>query len=532
MLKNKFKFISFIFLLLLVGCAKRGTITGGLKDTIAPVLKMSFPKNYSVNFQGSEIQLNFDEYIKLKNVNKQLIISPPMKVAPEVLPTNPSKIITIKLKDTLLPNTTYSFNFGQSIADNNENNPYNQFKYVFSTGTYIDSLILGGSIKDALNKNPDNFVSILLYEINETYTDSSVYKSVPNYITNTLDSLKVFKLENLKAGKYQLVALKDKNSNNKFNSKEDKIGFLKHPITIPNDTVFELELFKEIPRFKANKPTQGSSNRLIIGYEGTPKDLKVTLKNGTIEVPSLLTKVENKDSVHVWFKPIKTDSIQVALTAPDYTANYSVKYKEQKKDTLSFTAKQSGLLLLREKFTLNSSIPLVQFDTSKIKITDKDSVAVDFTTNYDDGLMALSIDFEKKPLQRYTFDFLPGALTDFFGKQNDTLTYALTTKNTSDYGNLRVNLQNVKRFPVLVELTNSKGDVVETRYSDKNPSLVFDLIDPALYTLRVIYDENNNKEWDSGNYLEKRFAEEVIYFPKEIDVRANWDVEQVFDLSP
>lgn len=532
MLKNKFNYTLFFLFLIVVGCAKRGTITGGLKDTIAPVLKMSFPKNYSVAFQGNEIKLTFDEYIKLKNVNKQLIISPPMQVAPEVLPTNPSKIITIKIKDTLRPNTTYSFNFGQSIADNNENNPYNQFKYVFSTGTYIDSLVLGGQVKDALDKEVASFVSVMLYEINEKYTDSSVYKSVPNYITNTLDSLKTFKLENLKAGKYQIIALKDKNSNNKFNSKEDKIGFLKHPITIPNDTVFELELFKEVPRFKTIKPSQGSGNRLIIGYEGNPKDLKVSLKSDATELPTVLTRFENKDSVQVWFKPIKMDSIRVAVASPNYNANYSLKFKEQKKDTLSFSAKQNGLLLLRENFTLNASIPLVQFDTSKIKVTDKDSADVAFTTAYDEKMMAFVIDFQKKPLQRYSFDFLPGAFTDLLGHKNDSLSYALTTKNTSDYGNLRVNLQNAKSYPVLIELTNSKGVVMESRYSDKNTTVVFDLIDPALYTLRVIYDENQNKEWDSGNFLEKKQAEEVIYFPKEIDVRANWDVEQVFDLAP
>jgi len=150
--KNKVLCLSLIVLLLTIGCAKRGTITGGAKDTIAPVLNTSFPKNFSTNFNGKEIKLVFDEYVKLKNANKQLIISPPMKNQPEILPSNASKILTIKLKDTLIPNTTYSFNFGQSIQDNNEGNPLNQFKYVFSTGTYIDSLALTVKIKDALEK--------------------------------------------------------------------------------------------------------------------------------------------------------------------------------------------------------------------------------------------------------------------------------------------------------------------------------------------------------------------------------------------
>ena len=154
------------------------------------------------------------------------------------------KFISIKILDTLQENTTYSFNFGQSIEDNNEGNAYEQFKYVFSTGTFIDSLKVGGTIKDALNKTEDSFVSVMLYEVNEKFTDSVVYKSVPRYITNTLDSLKTFKIENIKAGKYLLVAMKDANSNNKFNPKEDKIGFRKQYVTIPNDSLFELKLIQ------------------------------------------------------------------------------------------------------------------------------------------------------------------------------------------------------------------------------------------------------------------------------------------------
>ena len=152
------RFVLLVLLLVCFGCAKRGSITGGLKDTIAPTLKISFPKNYSTNFAGNEIKLTFDEYVKLKGIEKQLIVSPPMKNEPLIIPSNVTKYLTIKIKDTLQPDTTYSFNFGQSITDNNEGNPYNQFKYVFSTGAYIDSLTLGGKVKDAYEKEVESFV--------------------------------------------------------------------------------------------------------------------------------------------------------------------------------------------------------------------------------------------------------------------------------------------------------------------------------------------------------------------------------------
>lgn len=538
MLQKPFKYFFLILAIALVGCAKRGTITGGLKDTLSPVLRTAIPKNYNTNFTGKTIRLNFDEYVKLKNINKQLIVSPPMKTAPEVLPTNASKYITIKIKDTLQSNTTYSFNFGQSIEDNNEANPYKQFKYVFSTGSYIDSLTLSGKIKDAYSKKTDNFVTVMLYDVDEKLTDSIIYKQNPRYVTNTLDSATVFKLENLKPGKYLLVALKDLNSNYKFNPRAEKIGFHQQYVTVPNDTLYEIELFKEALPFKALKPTQASGNRAYVGYEGNPKDAKITLTKGMQPLDVIVTQLPKKDSLQVWFKPIKldadtkTDSLHLNISKADYTQNFTFKIKNQKADTLSFTPNYKSELPLKEKFAIAASVPLVKFDLSKIELINKDSTAVPFTTDYDVMKQELNFDFKKEPLEKYKIKLMPGAMVDFMDRENDTLVYSMATKNTSDYGNLIVNLENVKQFPVIIELTNKDGAVEYSEYSEGNTKIDFNLIKPALYTLRVIYDENKNKVWDTGSFLQKRQTEQVIYFPKDVDVRANWDVEQPFSLTP
>jgi len=535
MLKNNLKYVLLILLIITVGCAKRGSITGGLKDTIAPVLKISFPENFKTNFTGNQIRLVFDENIKLKDLNKQLIVSPPMKTEPTVLPTTASKTITIKIKDTLQPNTTYSFNFGQSIADNNEGNPFSQFKYVFSTGSFIDSLSLNGTIKSAYDKEVESFISVMLYEVNENFTDSIVYKETPRYITNTLDSLKSFRLENLKAGKYLLVALKDLNNNNKYNPKIEKIGFYRDFITIPTDTTPELSLFKEELPFKAFKPTQASGNRLFLGYEGAIKTKaakpQLTLKDNDIMLLNLATKVSKKDSLQIWYKPLKVDSLSLAVAKEKYSNNFTFKIKNQKKDTLAVSAIQSNELKFTDRFTLESTTPLIAIDNSKINVLNNAKIKVPFTTEYDEYNQKLFFDFKKEPLENYNFSLLPGALNDYYGKSNDTLNYKVSTKNTSDYGNLTVVLQNIKQFPIIIELTDSKGDIVATEYTEESTTINFDLIDPTIYTLRAIYDSNKNKQWDSGNYLEKRQPEEVIYFSKEIDVRANWDVNQTFDLS-
>lgn len=530
------RFVSIIFLLVCIGCAKKGSITGGLKDTIAPTLKMSFPDNYSTHFKGNEIKLTFNEYVKLKGLEKQLIISPPMKNEPLIIPTNVTKYLTIKIKDTLQPNTTYSFNFGQSITDNNEGNPLNQFKYVFSTGAYIDSLALGGRVKDAFDKEVESFVSIMLYDVDEKFKDSVVYTNPPRYITNTLDSLKTFRLENLKAGKYLLVAMKDYNDNNKFNPKTDKIGFHKEFVTIPNDTVYELELFKEVLPFKAYKPYQASGNRIVMGYDGkqdfSKSKPKISLKNNTETLESIVTQFPKKDSIQVWYKPLKVDSLQLNIQKEEYQKDFSLKIKNQKKDTLSINALQSGLLNMREQFTLESSTPLIKIDPTKIILKDGKTKDIKVAPLYDDFNQKLVLDFPKTTSEKYQIQLLPGALTDFFEKSNDTLTYKLETRSESDYGNLIVDLQNVKHFPIIIELTNEKGETLAHDYSEKNTKIEFNFLEPKDYILRVIYDDNKNRKWDSGNYLEKRQAEEVIYYSKIIkDVRANWNVNETFDLS-
>ena len=535
MLKNTLRYISLLLVFLMMSCAKRGSITGGLKDTLAPVLTSSSPKNFNTNFKGDQIVLYFDEYVKLKNLNKQLVISPPMKYEPIITPTNVSKVLTIKIKDTLQPNTTYSFNFGQSITDNNEGNAMNQFKYIFSTGSYIDSLSIGGVIKDSYEKTADNFVTVMLYEANDTFKDSVVYKDFPRYVTNTLDSLRTFKLENLKAGKYLLVAMKDKGSNNKFNPKDDKIGFLKHFITVPNDTLFELELFKETLPLKALKPVQASGNRLILPYEGKQNfklsQPKIVVKNNSDIVETIVTQFPKKDSLQVWYKPLKADSLSLEISKEGYDKKFTFRIKDQKKDTLNITAMQNGIINFRDRFTLETATPLVKFDKSKIKLVNKDSVAVDFTTQYNELEQKLYVDFKKEPLQKYNFTFFPGALTDFFENSNDTLSYKLTTKEFEDYGNLTLNLKNVKRFPIIIEMTNKKGDILASDYSEGNTKLQFDLLQAESFTLRIIYDDNKNKIYDTGNYLSKTYSEEVFYYQKEIDVRTNWDVDETVDLS-
>jgi uncharacterized protein (DUF2141 family) len=537
MLKGKpFLYILFITLALL-SCAKRGSITGGLKDTIPPVIVGSSPRNMSTNFNGNKIHIDFNEYIKIKDANKQLIISPPLDYPPNIVPSgSASRFIDITIRDTLKPNTTYSFNFGQSITDNNEGNPYSQFKFVFSTGSYIDSLAMSGSIKDAHEIGVDNFVTIMLYEGNETFNDSTIYKTKPRYVTNTLDSMVNFSLQNLKEGKYHLFALKDANNNYVYNPKVDKIAFLNRPITVPNDSTYELNLFKEKGVYRALKPTLATANRLYVPYEGKdPRGITATVNNGSGNetYKTLVTNVPGKDSVQIWLpRAIKADSLQVTMAKNDSLKKFMVRYKELKEsDSLSVEAVQKGGLHFRETFTLRPSTPLTDINKSRMFLVDKDSVGVPFTHKYDDFNQSLELDFVKEENQKYTFTLLPGALTDFYGQANDTLSYKLNTRSYDVYGNMVVKIQNVKRFPVIVELTDAKGKLYTSAYSEGETDIEFANIEPNNYLLRIIYDDNKNREWDTGDYRTQRQPEEVIYFPKEIPVLEQWDVEETFPVT-
>ncbi|WP_136667340.1 Ig-like domain-containing protein [Flavobacterium sp. H122] len=530
-MKNKHFGYIFLFVIALAGCAKRGSITGGDKDVAAPKIISSYPKNLSTDFNEKTIKITFDEYIKIKDLQKNLIVSPLLKHSLTVLPQGGvSKHMIIKIADTLKPNTTYSFNFGESIIDNNEGNVLKNFKYVFSTGKELDSLTVEGSIKDAFEKKTPPFVNVMLYEVDENYKDSIIYKESPRYITNTSDSLTTFKLENIKAGKYKLVALKETSSNYKFDSKKDKIGFYNQTITVPDKSIFELELFKEEVGFTAKKPAQASGNRIIVGYEGNPKDaaVKTTYKGNPLL--NRVTKFPEKDSLQVWVNPLKNDSISLTVNHPKFNKDFTVQFKNQKNDTLKLSSKDN-VLALNGNLKVISATPLEKFDGSKMSLTKKDSSKVNFKTTYDGFNQTMDVLFKKEENEKYTFNLLPDAVEDYLGQKNDSIKFTFSTKAMTDYGNLKLVLKNVKSYPVIVDLTDDKGKVLYTRFVSKEPEVEFFLIEPQKYSVRIIYDANNNQQWDTGSFLENRQPEEVYHYPTEIDVRANWDVNQDVDLG-
>ncbi|NNK10173.1 MAG: Ig-like domain-containing protein [Flavobacteriaceae bacterium] len=533
---NLKRFLSGVFVLFialaLFQCARRGSPSGGPRDTTPPVLLRAEPENLSTQFSSNKIRLYFDEYIKLEDVQNQLIVSPPFKNPLEISPQGgASKYVEIVIKDTLQENTTYTMNFGESIVDNNEGNPYPYLTYVFSTGDYIDSLSLLGVVQDAFNKETDEFISVMLYEIDTSYTDSVIEKRPPNYLTNTLDSTTIFRLQNLKAGSYRLIAIKDEAKNNIYDPVVDKIGFIEDTITLPTDSIYLLRLFREIPEYSLSVPKFAANNKIVFGFNGPNEELEITPITPIPDtVFTYLSKEPGKDTLNFWFTPFEADSLifEINNERLEQRDTFIVKTRQLPLDTLLVSPSHRSSIGFLDTLSLSANIPIQATDTSTVTLINKDSLPQPFQVSLDTMGNRLLIDFPKEPNETYFLAILPEAITDIFGTSNDSLNFRLTTGSYADFGNLRIRLGGEVNYPVLVELTTPQGEVVRSIAAQEDQLYEFNLLNPGKYLVRAIFDTNGNQLWDTGSFKDKLQPERVVYFPQEIEVRANWELEQLF----
>jgi hypothetical protein len=186
----------------------------------------------------------------------------------------------------------------------------------------------------------------------------------------------------------------------------------------------------------------------------------------------------------------------------------------------------TGTLHFRDTYKLKSNIPLKTIHPEKIRLMKADSSRVAFTTTYNEWEQELTLLFDKEPEKKYTLTLPKESLLDLYDCPNDSVSFNFSTRKLTDYGNLTLQLSGVASYPIIVDLTDNKGKMLATQYVEKEGPIFFELLQPALFTVRIVYDTNKNRIWDTGNFLEKRQPEEVIYLQKAIDVRANWDVTE------
>ena len=510
-------------------CARRSLPTGGFKDTLPPNIVNTSPKMNTVFFDKEKITITFDEYIKLVDLNKQLIISPPLepnkyKVKPQ---GTVSKKIQIELLDSLLENTTYTFNFGESIIDNNEGNLLPFFNYAISTGAIIDSLEIKGKITDSYERITDSYTSVYLYPIDSTYTDSTIFLKKPFYATSTLDSI-AYNFRNLRPDKYQIVAIKDISGNYIFDQSVDKIGFIEEPITLPGDSIINFRIFKEVPNLYWSRPFFINKNKIGFGYFGKPEPSAIKVQS---KVPRNFRYIINKDrktdTLNFWFRGSMIDSIKFGIEEKDTTKTYTIQIKDIKPDSLVISSITKNSIELIDSFKIKSSLPIVKVNMDLINIVGLDSLEVQFEAFLDKNYDELALTFDALPNDNYKIEFLPDAMVDFWGQTHDTLRYSVKTRPISDYGNLYLQILREDKSPFILELVDLKGKVLR-RYDKINDSdyYEFKYLLPGKYLFRYIRDKNGNKKWDTGNYLKKIQPEIVYYSTDTIDLRANWDINQ------
>ena len=522
-----------ILIISIFGCAKRASPTGGPKDSIPPVLINASPKLNTTYFNKTGFTLTFDEYISLNEISKQLVISPPLNPNQyKVLPASgASKKISLELKDSLLDNTTYTFNFGNSVVDFNESNTLPFLTYTISTGPIIDTLYIRGTVADAFEKDTKTFISLQLYPVDSVYNDSVIYNKKPLYVTSTLDST-TYKFQNLREGKYNLIALQDVSGNYFFDQGSDKIGYLNRLIELPKDSIINLRLFRERENFSWVSPHFINDHHVALAYFGDYENETFSMIS---EVPKefefLVTKNRETDSLNYWFKGAKLDSIKFEFEIQDTLRTKIAYLRKPIEDSLVIKSITTGPLKLKSKFELSSNLPIIRVDSTFVKVINVDSLNVPVSLKVLENYDRILIDFEVLPNDKYNITLLPKALEDFWGRTNDTLIFNTPTEKIEDYGNIYLRVIHNSPDPYIIELI--QNNKVIRRYDSplEGGLYSFELLDPGKYFVRLIEDPNNNKIWDTGSYLGKVQPEKVIYYWKEIDLRANWDMNETFNVN-
>ncbi|WP_010134322.1 Ig-like domain-containing protein [Ochrovirga pacifica] len=505
----------------LASCARIGSPDGGPKDSIPPVMALAKPQNKTTLFKAKKVTILFDEYIRFNNLSQQLIISPPMEKKPEIKPlSDASKKITIEFLEKLKPNTTYTINFGNSIVDNNEKNELGRFSYVFSTGELLDSLSVNGFIFDPLAEKDVEEISVMGYK---NAHDSLVGNYTPDYLTNSLKS-NFYSLENLSEATYTLIALEDKNNNYKYDKGLERIGFLNDSIYLnkPIDSL-DFILFKEAKDFKIFRPSQTKGNQIILGYNGT-KEPTLQLE-GIKKDNYFISKEKAQDSLYIWFKEIPQDTVHLYVDLDTLKEHYKLLPRKLAMDSIAISSNIGGTLHPRDTFAIKTTVPVAAILNDSISLLENDSIPVDFKLISNPKEHLLQLDFERKNNTFYALKLKEYALVDFLGFHSYPKNFTFNITNPEEYGEIVLHINNPKKINLIVELRDAKKNKISQCISDSGALRFKDLI-PEKYTVRIIKDLNNNKQYDNGNFALKIQPEEVINIEKVLTLRANSEINE------
>ncbi len=523
--------------LLAVSCAQIVNPTGGPKDITPPKVVKYIPDSAARNFKSGSIAIFFNEFVVLKDIQGQLIISPPVEKMPDVKLKN-NRTLVLEFKEPLKENTTYTINFGNSITDYTEGNVKENFQYVLSTGNFIDSLSLSGQVRNAFDLKNEKGVLVMLYS---DLSDSAPYKKIPDYFSKTAPD-GTYKINNVRAGKYRAFALKDANSNYKYDSEEESIAFADSVIDLKKNISLNFFLFKEEPKKqRLKKAFAAGYGQIGLVFKKPAPGLEIRPLNTKPKV-ELAEYSSKKDTVMYWFDGVEGDSLKLKLNASvlDTTVVVRLITKEMMKKTgrgeklglkIAVNAGKDMPLDLNKDLRASFNHPVVisTSRTSEIRLTTlsgKEPNCTDTTITSPAPVFwkIWAANCSWKSDSSYRLLIPPKTFTDIFGLTNDTVKAEFKTHEEKYYGSLKTILRS-SASTGLLQLLDEKENVVREDPISRSLAFDYSYLHPGKYKLKLIYDSNGDGKWSAGNYNKHIQPEKVIYYPGDITIRSNWDLE-------
>jgi hypothetical protein len=559
---DRFVHIAGLLVIILAwSCANPVAPTGGPKDEIPPEVVISQPSNQSINFQDDQIHLTFNEFVQLKNTNEQVIISPPFTENPEFQIRG--KSVVISFNEALKENTTYTVFFGEAISDITENNPLTDYWYVFSTGTVIDSLSLQGKVLNAFNLQPEENVLVMLYESLE---DSVPYKERPFYVSKT-NKEGEFRFHNLRDQSLKMFALREANGNYLYDAATELIAFsdtLVKPYYIPATSIINLTdsaipqpapvpeltlmMFQEtdsVQQLLESRLIQDGTIRIVFRFPAMEPVFR--LLNDTVRADWCITEWNpSADTALLWLQPGLPDTLwmevsdngQVYDTArillqPVAITSKPKKAEEAVKKLAVAPNIRSGSLDPFNPLILTFTMPVTRYDLSGIVLITETDTLLPSSSFIDPVNRKLSIPYSWSESTSCRLIIPDSTFYGISGVSHDSLTFGFRIRSLNEYGTITINITAADTsIHYILQLINEKEAVVQQKIlGGKSPEMTgFIHLDPGKYGLKVIYDLNRNKRWDSGRYLRSIAPEKVKCYNKTLEIRGGWISEESWEL--
>ncbi len=536
---NKFQFLRqavlpifllmglFLFEICISSCARRAAPSGGSKDTLSPKMDTSYPPNNSTHFNSHEVTLVFNEYLQLKGAGQQISISPPLKNDLEIELVK-GKMVRLSWKeDTLLTNTTYIISFGTAITDYTENNVNENFKYVFSTGDFIDSLKFGGSIENSLSDEPSQKLMLALYYLDSNHVnlDSLPYKKLPTYYAYTNEQGK-FELSNLKYGDYWVMAFDDALGQFKASASSKEIAFWGDTLRLNTDTKpLKLKSFSPAPKKRFYGGQHISFGQIELAYNHPIKYSKIYFLATADSTPKIqhIASSKNNDTIHLWFDENKQDSVVLIIEKEnEKTDTSTIRITEHEKENVILRNKHNAVIY-NEKIEIECSFPITNItDSLALIYTEKDTSFVQLTLSENNPFL-IEVNLKKRTPKFWVY--IPKKTIEITsGQSNDSTLFSYQTLTVEDLGTMEFGVQADSSVNRVLQIFNPENEmIIEIPFLGSCKTLLKHKR-PGEYTAQIIVDDNNDGKWTNGSYLERRQAERILKHKTPLELRANWEI--------